>query len=179
MKKTELFNKIMTASKRPIWKQVNHQIHEVAKPQVLQDAYRIATLKEKELLQIEFFGKDLVKEENTELQTILSNYPESTIDADSVGYELFQSSWHKIDLCIADYGDDEEVIGSNAKEKLETIIKFYPKYQWLKQNHLNIKGGLDLFTKQVHVTQEAFRIAKVQGRFIWNTVSHLNYSKDA
>ena len=161
--KKKLIDKIIQASRKPGWKLQNYEVTTAASAAILIDACRIVFLStEKNLLQ-EFLENQISTAKQSELDELISKYVDLDADTENPGLDLFHSSWKDLEILINEDGEDEELVDVKAKEKMEAILLFYPKYQWLKQNQLDIKSGKESFTQHAQLTKEAFEAAKIQG----------------
>ena len=169
--KNNIFRKIVKSSSRPAWQQENREVKRAAIQQTITDAYVIHSEMEHMRLceeysysGIEFNGKikealiEILKEYNQELDEIDPYF----------GKTLFNEAFKDLEDLVNEFGDEVTLVDEKAKEKLEVIFDYYPKYSWLKSNFMKIKKGREIFDAVSVETQEAFQAAKIQGRFKWN-----------
>lgn len=80
----------------------------------------------------------------------------------------FNKSKQSIREIIEEEGFRAECLKPINVPKMETLIKYYPQYKWIKRYYLDIDGGRKLLDDFLAEMAPAFRTAKIQGRYLYN-----------
>ncbi|MEP3572530.1 MAG: hypothetical protein ABJN25_02200, partial [Ekhidna sp.] len=73
---------------------------------------------------------------------------ENSVDVshdENPGVKLFQESFEPLADLIAKGSDKDVFFGDVYKDRFEMILAYYPEYAWLKQYHMEMPHGADLY----------------------------------
>ncbi|MEQ9288795.1 MAG: hypothetical protein RIG77_17875 [Cyclobacteriaceae bacterium] len=170
MKTKNLGLKIINEATKPAWELENDKREQAAKAEIIRSALELSFAHTDVQMMHRHKGDKVIYDPQKEekLQELLSSHSIEMVEGENPALILIENCLEPLQDLIEKHGEDEELFDGRFMPKAIAIIKFYPKYAWLKANWMKFRKGKVALNECMQETKQAFAEAKVQGRFLWN-----------